>query len=83
MASSWVSRRAQRERAQASSLYLFFYYIGSSVGGTIGGLFWGKYGWLGVAGFVGLFIVLGIVGTLTMSQIPNVQVTSEKEGYST
>ncbi|TXF94995.1 MFS transporter, partial [Lactobacillus delbrueckii subsp. bulgaricus] len=38
VASSWVGRRALHNKAQASSLYLFFYYAGSSVFGTIGGL---------------------------------------------
>lgn len=31
--SSWVGRRARRARAQASSLYLFCYYGGSSIAG--------------------------------------------------
>ncbi|WP_206915519.1 MFS transporter [Alicyclobacillus suci] len=73
LASSWVGRRAQRDRAQASSLYLFFYYMGSSVGGTIGGLFFTSSGWLGVICFVGIFILLGFIGTLLLSRIPNVQ----------
>ena len=36
IASSWVGRLATHDKAQASSLYLFFYYVGSSVGGTAG-----------------------------------------------
>jgi predicted MFS family arabinose efflux permease len=38
VASSWVGRRASAGRAHASGLYLFFYYLGSSVGGSAGGL---------------------------------------------
>jgi len=38
IASGWVSKRASHDKAQASSLYLFFYYFGSSVGGTVGGV---------------------------------------------
>jgi len=34
VASGWVGRRALGARAQATSMYLFFYYIGSSVVGT-------------------------------------------------
>lgn len=49
VASGWVSRRAQTYRAQATSLYLFSYYMGSSISGTLGGLFWVKFGWDGVA----------------------------------
>ena len=37
--SSWVGRRARRQN-QASSLYLFCYYGGSSIAGTLGGVFW-------------------------------------------
>lgn len=40
VASSWIGRRARRAKAQASSLYLFCYYAGSSVAGTLGGIFW-------------------------------------------
>lgn len=52
IASSWVGRRARTAKAQASSLYLFSYYLGSSISGTVGGLFWMKYGWNGVAALI-------------------------------
>ena len=60
VASSWVGRRAKRARGQASSLYLFSYYTGSSIAGTIGGLFWFSYGWAGVALFIATLLLLGI-----------------------
>lgn len=37
--SSWVGRRAGAAKAQASSVYLFCYYMGSSIAGASGGLF--------------------------------------------
>ena len=37
IASSWVGLRAETAKAQASALYLFFYYAGSSLAGSIGG----------------------------------------------
>ena len=40
VASSWVGLRAREGKAQASALYLFFYYMGASTAGTIGGFFW-------------------------------------------
>lgn len=52
IASGWVSRLAKKDKAQASSLYLFAYYIGSSIGGTVGGLFWSSYGWHGIVIFI-------------------------------
>ncbi|WP_426337225.1 MFS transporter [Pseudoduganella sp. R-31] len=47
MTSSWVGRRA-RGAALASALYLFFYYLGSSVIGWAAGILWGRAGWAGV-----------------------------------
>lgn len=61
IASGWVSKRASHDKAQASSLYLFFYYFGSSVGGTVGGLFWMKYGWMGVIAMIALFLFIACV----------------------
>ncbi|PAD21987.1 hypothetical protein [Terribacillus saccharophilus] len=39
IASSLVGKRAASHKAQASSLYLFFYYTGSSIFGSLGGFF--------------------------------------------
>lgn len=48
IASAWVARRALVGRAQASAIYLFAYYVGSSVLGTLGGYAWTAFGWPGV-----------------------------------
>jgi len=65
VASSWIGPRARRARGQASSLYLFSYYVGSSIAGTLGGLFWHNYGWNGVGGFIALMLTVAlIVGNL-------------------
>lgn len=63
IASGWVSRRAHLHRAQATSLYLFCYYLGSSISGTVGGLFWLELGWPGVAAMIGLLLLLTVVCT--------------------
>jgi YNFM family putative membrane transporter len=52
VASSWVSIRARQGTAQASALYLFFYYMGASIAGSVGGIFWSAYAWMGVATFL-------------------------------
>ena len=57
VASTWVGVRARRAKAQAAAIYLFFYYMGSSVAGTVGGLFWEKARWPGVAGFVAALLI--------------------------
>lgn len=56
VASSWVGLRARHAKAQAAALYLFFYYMGSSVAGAVGGMFWDSWRWRGVAAFVGAML---------------------------
>ena len=51
VASSWVGILAQGANGDASSLYLLAYYLGSSVLGSLGGLFWQNGRWAGVAAF--------------------------------
>jgi YNFM family putative membrane transporter len=51
VASGWVGRRAATGRAQASALYLFSYYLGSSVGGSAGGLAYEHGHWPATAGY--------------------------------
>jgi YNFM family putative membrane transporter len=65
VASTWVGIRAREAKAQASALYLFFYYMGSSLAGSVGGFFWTAYGWNGVAAFLSvlLFVALVIANT--------------------
>jgi len=61
VASSWVGRRAGLDKAQASSLYLMFYYIGSSVIGSIGGGFLRLYGWNGVVFLISISLLLALL----------------------
>jgi MFS transporter, YNFM family, putative membrane transport protein len=65
IASSWVGRRAKSGRAQAASLYLFCYYQGSSISGTLGGIFWQHQGWQGVAALIAM-LVLAAFGVATL-----------------
>ena len=58
LTSGWVGNIAHSNKAQASSLYLFFYYTGSSVGGTLAGVFWMQNGWFGVSLMNIAFLVL-------------------------
>ena len=57
VASGWVSRRAQSDRAAAASLYLFAYYLGSSVLGSVGGEFYSHLGWPGIMALVAALIL--------------------------
>lgn len=69
IASGWVSKRATHDKAQASSLYLFFYYFGSSVGGTVGGLFWMHFGWIGVITMITVFLAVACLLSLLLKGI--------------
>ena len=61
LASSGVGPLAGGARAQASSLYLFCYYLGSSVSGTGGGLVYERWAWPGVVALV-LALVVAAAG---------------------
>jgi YNFM family putative membrane transporter len=65
-ASSWVSVQAVQYRAVASSLYLFCYYMGSSLLGSSGGLIWEKFGWIGINLGVGIVLALGLILALRL-----------------
>jgi YNFM family putative membrane transporter len=64
--SAWVGGRAHVGRAQATTLYLMFYYLGGSVIGAVGGGFWTADGWLGVAGFLAVAVILGLALALSV-----------------
>ncbi len=61
LASSWVGAFAAGSRAQASSLYLFAYYMGSSLSGTGGGFVFARWEWSGVVALVLVLNVLALV----------------------
>jgi YNFM family putative membrane transporter len=68
--SSWVGRRAGTARAQAAAMYLFSYYLGSSVAGYGGGLFYAAHGWQGLALFVGVLVLAGLLISLRLFALP-------------
>jgi YNFM family putative membrane transporter len=69
VASSWIGRRATRAKGQASSLYLFSYYAGSSVAGTLGGVAWHYGGWNGVGLFIGTLLALALLVAVRLAKL--------------
>ncbi|MBF8776105.1 MFS transporter [Pseudomonas fulva] len=69
VASSWIGRRALKAKGQASSLYLFCYYAGSSVAGTAGGVFWHHWGWNGIGLFIGSLLAVALMVALRLSTL--------------
>lgn len=68
IASSWIGIIATEHKSQASSLYLFFYYVGSGVSGTIGGLFYSRYGWNGLIAMLACFLLAGLLLSFVLRQ---------------
>lgn len=67
VASGWTPTLSTSGRAQASGLYNFAYYAGSSVLGWMGGLFFGRFGWFGVASFAAaLAVTAGLLAAVVL-----------------
>jgi YNFM family putative membrane transporter len=76
VASGWVAVRAQlggRAVGQAASLYSFWYYVGSSVGGTLAGRAWQDAGWPGVAVLAGVCTGAALLLTLLLGRTRSLQ----------
>jgi MFS transporter, YNFM family, putative membrane transport protein len=70
IASSWVGLRAPVGRAQATALYLFFYYLGSSVVGSAGGWFFARWAWPGIVGMLGALVGAALLIAVRLSKVP-------------
>ncbi|HBS60062.1 MAG TPA: MFS transporter [Firmicutes bacterium] len=68
VASGWVAKSAAADRAQASSLYLLFYYVGSSVIGFVGGEFLRWAGWNGLVLLVSGALVIALLIGIMLAQ---------------
>ena len=73
VASGWVPARAHAagvSTAQAASLYLFTFYVGSSVFGSLAGRAWTTAGWPGVVVLSSGLLVLASVLALALRRTP-------------
>ena len=68
VASAWVGLQAKRAKAQASSLYLFAYYSGSSLIGWLGGVAWEKSGWSGVVALCSIVLSLALAVAIWLAR---------------
>lgn len=69
IASAWVGRRGGAARGQAAAWYLFFYYLGSSMLGSAGGIAWTHAGWKGVVGFCVALGALALTGSAMLLRV--------------
>ncbi len=75
VASGWVAARSAARgggAGQAASLYLFAYYLGSSVFGSVAGVAWTQGHWPGVTLLVGVLWLVALGLTLLLRRIPSV-----------
>jgi MFS transporter, YNFM family, putative membrane transport protein len=70
IASGWVGQRALTARAQASALYLLCYYLGSSIGGSTGGLAYSYAGWPGLVAMVAGLLILALIFATQLTLSP-------------
>ena len=73
ISSSWAPALVERDKAQASSLYLLLYYIGGGVAGSIGGVFWAGQGWIGITLFSGAMMLATLACVLLLARIAPVK----------
>ena len=64
VASGWVGRRAAAGRAHASGLYLFAYYLGSSAGGSAGGLAYEHGRWPATVAYGLILLAVAVLAAL-------------------
>jgi len=70
IASSWVGLRAETGKAQASALYLFFYYAGSSLAGSFGGWVFTLGAWPLEAAFIGALSGAALLIAFKLARVP-------------
>ncbi|NIJ06504.1 YNFM family putative membrane transporter [Sphingomonas vulcanisoli] len=79
IASAWVGRRAQGRRGQAAAFYLFAYYMGSSLLGSLGGIAWTRDGWTGVSLFCISLGLIALIGAGLLALIPPLPIPDPNE----
>ena len=78
VASSWVGRRAQPPQALASGIYLFFYYLGSSVVGWFTGYVYQHWAWPGVVALLGAILGVALLIALRLRTLAPVPLASQR-----
>ncbi|HZX05947.1 MFS transporter [Kribbella sp.] len=74
VASGWVPARAHASgvgTGQASSMYLFSFYLGSSVFGGLAGTAWSRAQWTGVAAEAGALFIVTLILALLLKNVPS------------
>ncbi|MGV9307926.1 MFS transporter [Nonomuraea sp. NPDC003727] len=66
VANGWAAAEApEGARGHVSGMYTLFFYVGSSVGGTLGSIVYGRAGWSWLVGFTAAWLLAAMTGVLT------------------
>ncbi len=69
VANGWAAAEAPTQaRASASGLYTLAYYLGSSVGGTVGSIVYGYAGWTWLVGTVAVWLGCAAAGVVLLAR---------------
>ncbi|MFD1936314.1 MULTISPECIES: MFS transporter [Nonomuraea] len=66
VANGWAAAEApEGARGHVSGMYTLFFYVGSSVGGTLGSMVYGRAGWNWLVVFTAAWLLAAVAGVLT------------------
>ncbi len=68
VASGWVGARSKAVGAQGAAVYLFFYYVGSALGGSAGGTVYGHGHWSALTLYTGALVAVGLLSALSLGR---------------
>lgn len=77
-ASGWCGQLVKNGKAAAGSLYMFCYYSGASILGSLGGIFYSSFGWGGAAAMSVLAALLAFAAVRLVMKEPVVLCTGCK-----
>ncbi|WP_329166853.1 MFS transporter [Streptomyces sp. NBC_01387] len=69
VASGWVGGRSTVLGVQGAAVYLFFYYIGSAVGGSVGGIAYSSGAWGGLTLYCACLLAIALISAVTLSRV--------------
>ncbi|MFD4756026.1 MFS transporter [Streptomyces sp. NPDC058426] len=71
VASGWVGARSKAIGVQGAAVYLFFYYVGSALGGSAGGTVYGHGHWSALTLYAGVLVLVGLLSALSLGRSRN------------
>jgi YNFM family putative membrane transporter len=82
VAAGWAGARGRALNAQGAAVYLLCYYLGSSVGGSLGGLAYAAGGWTATVGYAGALVAGALLIGLTLrSMRPPMRYQTGRSGH--